>query len=249
LRPARLRGKRRQLEVELEVRVRVSPGQGTGQAVLRNAQNSWRAVKLNFSVMSSTRDVADILGGAASQPAQSRQKASSSVRGLSLESPKDQKQKTVGKGLSREIFALTGGAPQVTSPQKVQSPFTFFRDKRKGLNKHVHWEWKAFTNVARTDGLELKHWQKKGMEWDEYPFARFNKKLQILKYDDQEYEEHLLSNSWSKSESDKLIQLVQQFGMNFFLVHDRWTDSTRRCSITVSCFSALYLSKYIARTN
>ena len=179
--------------------------------------------------MSSSRDVADILGDTTGAPPSApRQKTSTSVRGLSLESAKDQKQKMVGKGLSREVFALTGGGVPAASPQKAQSPFSFFRDKRKGLNKHVQWEWKAFVNCARTDGLELKHWQKKGLEWDEYPFARFNKKLQILKYSDQEYEEHLNSDSWSKFESDKLMQLVQLFGMNFFLVHDRWTDSNRR---------------------
>jgi DNA methyltransferase 1-associated protein 1 len=183
--------------------------------------------------MSSSRDVADILGDAKGavqhQLNPPRQKLSSSVRSLSSDSFKDHKQKPVGKGLSREIFALTGGAQPAASPQKTQSPFSFFRDKRKGVNKHVQWEWKAFTNCARTDGLELKHWQKKGLEWDEYIFARFNKKLQFLKYSDEEYEEHLRSSNWPKSESDKLMSLIQQFGMNFFLVHDRWCGTDRRC--------------------
>ena len=183
--------------------------------------------------MSSSRDVADILGdakGAAPHPLNPpRQKLSSSVRSLSSDSFKDHKQKPVGRGLNREIFALTGGAQAAASPQRAQSPFSFVRDKRKGVNKHVQWEWKAFTNCARTDGLELKHWQKKGLEWDEYIFARFNKKLQVLKYSDEEYEEHLRSSNWPKSESDKLMSLVHQFGMNFFLVHDRWCDTDRRC--------------------
>jgi DNA methyltransferase 1-associated protein 1 len=174
--------------------------------------------------------VADILGGAkpATQSNLPKHKTTA-VRSLSADTSKDNgKSKPVGKGLSREVFALTGSSPVPISPQKAQSPFSFFRDKRKGLNKHVQWERKSFTNCARKDGLQLKHWQKKGLEWDEYPFARFDKRIQLLMYTDEEYKKLLETSNWTRSESDTLMDLIQRFGMNFFLVHDRWVYSDKR---------------------
>ena len=50
----------------------------------------------------------------------------------------------------------------------------------------VTWQWRRFTNPARTDGLELQHWVKchkelatgtvKPVDGGEYQFAKYNKK-------------------------------------------------------------------------
>ena len=50
----------------------------------------------------------------------------------------------------------------------------------------VTWQWRSFTNPARTDGLELQHWVKchkelatgtvKPVDGGEYQFAKYNKK-------------------------------------------------------------------------
>mmetsp|Transcript_53663 Transcript_53663/g.142243 ORF Transcript_53663/g.142243 Transcript_53663/m.142243 type:complete len:201 (-) Transcript_53663:248-850(-) len=177
--------------------------------------------------MSYSTDVADILG-TRSDGAPKPKKSSGGSRPLKSDSSKEGAKSKSTKGFSREVFALTGGAPQASQPHKTQSPYSLFPDKRKGISKHVHWEWKEFVNGARTDELTLRHWQKKGLDWEEYPFVRFNKTLNLLKYSDEEYEEHLKSTTWTREESDNLLDLVERFGMNFFLVHDRWNCSERR---------------------
>ena len=60
--------------------------------------------------------------------------------------------------------------------------FTIDRYKMKaklGMRKVRSWKWMAFTNAARKDGLVLYHWRRAADESKDYPFARFNKKLEI----------------------------------------------------------------------
>ncbi|EKX44313.1 hypothetical protein GUITHDRAFT_139856 [Guillardia theta CCMP2712] len=124
------------------------------------------------------------------------------------------------KGLSREVYQLTGVSPV---PHQVPShPVPSFGKKRSAILKKVQWEFQSFTNSARTDGLELKHWQKKGVKWDEYPFAKFNKKVQLLLYSDEEYETLLHVDDWTRQQSDELMKLAERFHLNFILVQDRW---------------------------
>eukprot|EP00960_Hanusia_phi_P063639 765524-Hanusia_phi.AAC.3 len=124
------------------------------------------------------------------------------------------------KGLNREVYQLTGLSPV---PQEVPShPVPSFGKKRSAILKKVQWEFQSFSNSARTDGLELKHWQKKGVKWDEYPFAKFNKKVQLLVYSDEEYEKLLHVEDWTRKETDDLMKLVERFHLNFILVQDRW---------------------------
>ena len=48
-----------------------------------------------------------------------------------------------------------------------------------------------FENEARNDALKLCHWQKEKEIPDVYPFAKLNKKPEIINYSDEEYKEHL----------------------------------------------------------
>ncbi len=136
-------------------------------------------------------DAADILGAAPRSEFRPR------VRPV----PKENEVVKGLKGLNREVFQLTGGNPGPASPTGVSAQVPIFQKKRKGASKQVHWEWVCFSNSARTDGLELKHWQKKGVQWEDYPFARFNKKLEVLQYSDEEYEKLLCSEEWSNGPS------------------------------------------------
>jgi hypothetical protein len=67
--------------------------------------------------------------------------------------------------------------------------------KQKRNTGPVHWEWQTFSNPARSDPqwgeLKLRHWVKSSLEYPEYPFARFNKRLDVMKYTQTEYEQHL----------------------------------------------------------
>ena len=60
------------------------------------------------------------------------------------------------------------------------SSFRYKQMKAKlGMRKVRPWKWMAFTNAARKDGLVLYHWRRAADEGKDYPFARFNKKLEI----------------------------------------------------------------------
>eukprot|EP00172_Hildenbrandia_rubra_P000790 Plantae.Rhodophyta-Hildenbrandia_rubra.ctg14458.p1 GENE.Plantae.Rhodophyta-Hildenbrandia_rubra.ctg14458~~Plantae.Rhodophyta-Hildenbrandia_rubra.ctg14458.p1 ORF type:complete len:433 (+),score=78.28 Plantae.Rhodophyta-Hildenbrandia_rubra.ctg14458:199-1497(+) len=81
----------------------------------------------------------------------------------------------------RELYLLTGG---VTPPSLVPAPQTALKSKPKLQTK---WKLTPFTNTARDDKLELSHFTKVGQPQTEYAFVRFNKKIQMIKYTDEEY--------------------------------------------------------------
>lgn len=113
-------------------------------------------------------------------------------------------------------------------------------------------ERKPFTNPARDDGLVLRHWQKKEdtgiaalatpadsnvaseMDTEEkekekdgkvepgYRFAKFNVKVTVPEYTDEQYESHLKSDDWSKEETDYLVNLAQEYDLRWIVIADRY---------------------------
>lgn len=89
------------------------------------------------------------------------------------------------------------------------------------------WCWAPFASNARNDGLILHHWVRAGVEYPEYPFARFNIHLDRLNYDDVEdrdafYHEHLRDDNWTQSETDTLLDLCKAFELRWPVIADRW---------------------------
>jgi DNA methyltransferase 1-associated protein 1 len=64
------------------------------------------------------------------------------------------------------------------------------------------WKWVAFTNPARRDGLVLHHWRRQADEGKDYPFAKFNKSIEVPAYTEPEYQHHLVSAGWSRWDPD-----------------------------------------------
>ena len=122
-------------------------------------------------------------------------------------------------GLNRELYALLSdeSLPSLI-PTKQPGP-TSFRDRKKG---GVKWEWKPFSNGARSDKAKLHHWWKKHENPEEYSFARFNKKPKMIKYTAQEYEQHCKSASWSKEETDQLMALCERYELRWHVIYDRY---------------------------
>ncbi|WJX89910.1 swr complex subunit [Trifolium repens] len=56
-------------------------------------------------------------------------------------------------GISREVYALTGGMPPLM-PSIHSSQFK----KKPPSHEKVTWQWLPFTNSARKDDLHLYHW-------------------------------------------------------------------------------------------
>ena len=44
------------------------------------------------------------------------------------------------------------------------------------------WSYKEFKSSARTDGVSLRHWVRSTVEYPDYPFARFNIKINVITY-------------------------------------------------------------------
>jgi DNA methyltransferase 1-associated protein 1 len=85
----------------------------------------------------------------------------------------------------------------------------------------------GFINPARADTLKLHHWMKEQETEEPYPFARFNRKMEVVRYADDEYERAIAPNDkdWTKVETDHLFELCEQFGLRFIIVADRFESS------------------------
>jgi len=90
------------------------------------------------------------------------------------------------------------------------------------------WCWAPFSSNARNDGLLLHHWVRAGVEYPEYPFARFNVHLDALNYKDAVadgdtfYKNHLQDDNWTQSETDALLELCKIYELRWPVIIDRW---------------------------
>lgn len=144
----------------------------------------------------------------------------------------------VPKGMSREAFALLDQSHPI-----MPSVLGQLTKKAKAEKSRIRsqWRWKLFKNAARTDGLELYHWErihgapdgKMGtMGTDgEYVFSKYNKKVKLYRYDDEEYR-NLFSGdkSWSREETDYLMDMCERFDLRFVVIADRYAfkDGVKR---------------------
>lgn len=123
-------------------------------------------------------------------------------------------------GISREVYMLTGGvAPVMPSIDASQLK------KRPPSDEKVTWQWLPFSNSARKDNLQLYHWVRvvNGVPpTGDYPFAKYNKFVDVVKYTDEEYEKHLTDPKWTKEETDILFDLCQRFDLRFVVIADRF---------------------------
>ena len=75
---------------------------------------------------------------------------------------------------------------------------------------------------------------------DPYPFARFNKKPRMIKYDDEEYNKAVqpMKSDWDKLETDVLFDLCERFNMRFIVIADRFADELQERIDKINCVSA-----------
>lgn len=95
--------------------------------------------------------------------------------------------------------------------------------KKKQVDK---WILKGFNNPARTDGTQLVHWVKTKEESEIYPFAKFNRKAEVVKYSDTEYNQSVapLISDWDRLETDVLFDLCERFDLRFINIADRLSE-------------------------
>nr|CAG4640897.1 EOG090X076S [Eulimnadia texana] len=132
------------------------------------------------------------------------------------------------EGMARELFNLLINDNKDSAPLFPSDTGKGYKQVKAnlGVRKVRPWKWMPFTNPARKDGAVFHHWRRAADEGKEYPFAKFNKSVNIVSYNDSEYQQHLQSESWTKPETDHLIDLCRRFDLRFVVICDRW-DSTQ----------------------
>lgn len=132
--------------------------------------------------------------------------------------------------MHREVYALLYNDNKDAPPlMPTDTSLGYKQNKaRLGMRKVRKWEWAPFKNPARTDGAVFHHWRRVTDEAKDYPFAQFNKQLQIPSYNINEYNTHLRTNptNWTKAQTDHLFDLAKRFDLRFVVMGDRWDKDT-----------------------
>ncbi len=106
-------------------------------------------------------------------------------------------------------------------------------EMRRHLIACVCRAWKPFASSARRDNTEFSHWVRAHAEFPDYPFAKFNRRADVVRYSDEEYNKFCMpapeakpdvdqDARWPRDHTDKLFELARQFDLRWPLVYDRW---------------------------
>ncbi|XP_046361593.1 DNA methyltransferase 1-associated protein 1-like isoform X3 [Haliotis rufescens] len=128
------------------------------------------------------------------------------------------------EGMHRELWGLlwtdNKDAPPII-PSDTNQGYKQMKAKI-GSSRVRPWKWMPFTNPARKDGAIFYHYRRVADEGRDYPFARFNKSVDVPTYSDLEYQQHLHDDNWPRQETDHLFDLCKRFDLRFIIIHDRW---------------------------
>ena len=102
-------------------------------------------------------------------------------------------------------FVIKVGAKMISSDKKCRK-----------------WEWAPFTTSARNDKHEFRHWVRAGVEYLDYPYARFDIHLDPVQYTDDEYRRYLQDETWTKSDTDELMDMARIYELRWAVIYDRW---------------------------
>ncbi|GMT02484.1 hypothetical protein PENTCL1PPCAC_24658, partial [Pristionchus entomophagus] len=92
-----------------------------------------------------------------------------------------------------------------------------------GKRRVRKYQWVPFTNQARSDGLQLHHWERADKNQEEaYCFAKWNKVVNIPTYTDDIYKKHLQATKWTREETDLLFEMCRRFDLRWQVVQDRY---------------------------
>ena len=162
---------------------------------------------------------------------------------------KAQKEKKIRpKGISREIFALMteheinkindevnaekedgsddGGDDKGHSSRKEYQKILKQIENKDKVDKWVQYH---FVNPSRTDKPMLAHWTKDKEKLEPYPFAKFNKSIEVLEFTEKEYKEAIAvmprdlgKPIWSKGDTSMLFDLCKAYQLQFIPITDRF---------------------------
>ncbi|KAK4100007.1 hypothetical protein N658DRAFT_428628 [Parathielavia hyrcaniae] len=152
------------------------------------------------------------------------------------------------KGLAREVQNLGGDNPIAIVPEVSFFKKRRFASRKPA----ARWELRSFINSARADNgaLVLRHWKcktehgapppehmqdgesrpaedpvdggQKGDTLEDSSFAKFNVKVSVPQYNDDQYQSNLQSSEWTKEETDYLLELAQEYDLRWPIIWDRY---------------------------
>ncbi|KAK6026669.1 Myb-like DNA-binding domain protein [Ostertagia ostertagi] len=129
--------------------------------------------------------------------------------------------------MHRELYSLIGGSDVKEAgtivPTEIRKGFAQLNAQLGGRPVRKY-KWVPFTNEARNDSLQLYHWQRVDkLETPEpYPFAKFNKVINIPDFTDEEYEKYFKVENWTLEETRHLFDVCRRFDIRWPIVHDRY---------------------------
>ncbi|CAN6837743.1 unnamed protein product [Brassica oleracea] len=86
----------------------------------------------------------------------------------------------------------------------------------------VAWQWLPVKSSARSDDLQLFHWVRVVNDVPPSGDYSVQQSVDVLKYTDDEYENHLTDPVWTKEETDQLFELCERFDLRFTVIADRF---------------------------
>ena len=134
---------------------------------------------------------------------------------------------------TKQLLAADNNNNNIASKNTTRTTSTSSNDKLIKIgNKWISsakparpWVWAPFTSSSRTDGLILHHWVRANVEYPDYPYARFDIHLDPVVYSDEEYQTFLVTEDWTKSETDLLMELARRYELRWPVIHDRWIEA------------------------
>lgn len=121
----------------------------------------------------------------------------------------------IGKSEVKEVSTLV--------PTEMRKGFLQLNAQLGGRPARKY-KWVPFINEARSDSLQLYHWQRadKLENPEPYPFAILNRTINIPDFTDEQYEKFFKVANWTLEETRHLFDVCRRFDIRWPIVHDRY---------------------------
>jgi hypothetical protein len=172
-------------------------------------------------------DVADMLGLSQGQkPTGQSTIAEEALKIMNNSKSKVQKLAKKPKGMKREVYDLLGEDGLLPAVQANPVAAPMFKNKR--VVTKGRWVWAPIENSARVDhSKHFHHWVKAEIQYTDYPYARYNLRVEKIQYTDEEYELLLKDDSWTREDTETFLDICHQYDLRWPVIFDRIQLSTQ----------------------
>jgi len=142
-------------------------------------------------------------------------------------SKKDGEQKKKPEIANREILALTEGSFPI-------QPFVPLENINKNENRErsekTEWIYSPMIFGDEKNHPKIMHWVQKEDKDKVTPYMKFNVKVDLIKYTNEEYNQHIkeIDRAWGREETDYLWELCEKFDLRFLVIFDHYEPKYNR---------------------